>query len=91
MKTVEILCLLALITPHFSIDGDSIRTPGDYRKLPRNVFTICSTKNAGESVDIQTSDGITLKATCQPMQGRLVAIPEWKPIPTQSISKTAAQ
>lgn len=46
---------------------------------PPEAFELCKDKAIGDAVEIQTPDGKTMEATCQDMQGKLVAMPAGGP------------
>lgn len=69
-RTVAFLLLVSL--PAWGSLGPGERE----RRPPREAHIACQGKNEGDSVEVTTPRGNTLKAVCRKLNGELAAMPE---------------
>lgn len=80
MKTINPLAYLAVLAISLSLSAHTLANQdqqGDGRRgPPPEAIKACSGMQSGDSVTFTTPRGDNLTATCQTIQGQLVAVPE---------------
>jgi hypothetical protein len=77
MKIVTVIISTVVLVPTAawtSTTGTAGR--GELREPPPEAFTACTNKNEGDTVEVITPDGKTLKAVCRQLNGKLAALPQ---------------
>ncbi len=74
LKVTAVLTIF-LVTPLTACAQNNGRRQGP----PPEAIEACENKNAGDSVSFTGRRGESLEATCQEMDGQLVAVPEDMP------------
>lgn len=80
MKKLNLLAYIAFTAASVSLSTQSIaeqnRQSDNRRGPPPEAIEACSGMQSGDSVSFTTPRGDTLTATCETIQGQLVAVPE---------------
>lgn len=83
-----VICLLVLIGATSAIAELSDETQGRRGSMgpPPQAYEACKDKNEGDSVEIVTPRGETIKATCKQIDGKLAAMPEGGVLDPRNVS-----
>ena len=73
-----IVLLIAGVSRAGSLEGPEGRGP---MGPPPEAYEACAGKSEGDTVEMKTPRGDTIKAVCRAIRGKLAAVPEGMPMP----------
>jgi hypothetical protein len=77
MKTAMVIIATAGLVPADAWAGTTgAAGRGEHREPPPGAFATCGNKSEGDTVEVTTPDGKTLKAVCRQLNGNLAALPQ---------------
>lgn len=78
---ITIAALMTFITINSALAGQHDGPPGRGGTMapPQEAYEACKDKSEGDSVELTTPRGDTLKAVCRKIHDRLAAVPENMP------------